>query len=175
MIQSQKYARKPYYADAVEVTEENFEEVAAWCQGEIIETAHKHEQGKTERHIRVRVHRPINDRQTRAFVGDFLVYLNGYKVYPAVAFHKSFEKVHILTKEQADQAGIHPPIEKRAPKKPEKKGPVPRQPSADLTAKKPEARRNPPRKGTKKRSAPAKGQASPEALRKLAEKHKKFD
>jgi hypothetical protein len=35
MIETQKYVRKPLYVDSVRVTEENFEEVAQWCQGNI--------------------------------------------------------------------------------------------------------------------------------------------
>jgi hypothetical protein len=35
MIKTQKYVRKPLYVDVVRVTEENFEEVAQWCQGNI--------------------------------------------------------------------------------------------------------------------------------------------
>lgn len=109
-IQLQKFARRPFYVDAIQVTAENMADVAEWCAGTITG------EGK-QRHIKVRALRPINTRQTQAFVGDWVLDFNGFKVYSPSAFEKSFEKVHILTKEQAEQAGIHPPIEKPQEKK----------------------------------------------------------
>ena len=102
-----KYARMPFYVDAVRVTEENIDSVVKWCQGEKREDT----EGL---YIKVRVHRPLTDRQTRAYLGDWVLYAGtGYKVYTDKAFEKSFEKVTTLTKAQADQAGIRPPIEER--------------------------------------------------------------
>lgn len=91
MIETQKYVRKPLYVDVVRVTEENFEEVAHWCQGNI-ETEPK---GPDQRKfIRVRVHQPKFSRQTQAFVGDWLLYTEkGYKVYTNFAFQNSFDPV----------------------------------------------------------------------------------
>lgn len=113
-IQPAKYARKTFYVDAVPVTEENMEDVAKWCDG-TIETSSAAGGATGERYIKVRVHRPLTERQSKAFVGDWVLYAGtGYKVYTPVAFSKSFEKVHILTKEQADEAGIRPPIEPKS-------------------------------------------------------------
>jgi hypothetical protein len=110
MMKTHKFARKPFYVDAIRVTKDNIEEVARWCQGEILTDA---EQGP---YIKVRVHRPLTERQTQAFLGDWVLYAGtGYKVYNPKAFDKSFEKVRTLTKAQADEAGIKPPIEKKAP------------------------------------------------------------
>lgn len=113
-MKTHKFARKPFYVDAVRVSEENMEEVAEWCDGKIVE----HEtDGKF---VSVKVHRPLTERQTQAFVGDWVLNSgNGFKVYVQKAFDKSFEKVKHLTKAQADEAGIRPPIE---PKKRPKKG-----------------------------------------------------
>lgn len=117
-MKTHKFARKPFYVDAVRVSEENIEEVAAWCQGEVLTDA---EEG---RYIKVRVHRPQTDRQTKAFIGDWVLYSGtGFKVYTPKAFDKSFEKVKTLTKAQADEAGIRPPIEKP------KKRPTPKAPA----------------------------------------------
>jgi len=88
MIETQKYIRKPLYVDAVRITNANFEEIAAWCQGEIGQD----ERGK--KCIKVRVHNPKNVRQTQAGVGDWLLYTErGYKVYTNKAFHASFDQV----------------------------------------------------------------------------------
>lgn len=95
MITPIKYVRKPLFVDAIQVTTQNFEEVAQWCQGDI-QSTHDFEQGVTsdKNHIRVRVHNPKSVRQTQAFVGDWILYAErGYKVYTNKAFHNSFDQV----------------------------------------------------------------------------------
>lgn len=104
-MKTHKFARKPIYVDAVRVSDKNFEEVAAWCEGTI-------ENGEGGRFIQVKVHRPAHDRQTQAFPGDWVLSSgNGFKVYTSKAFDRSFDKVKTLTKEQADAAGIKVPHE----------------------------------------------------------------
>lgn len=88
MIETTKFARKPFYVDGVQVTEENMEAVAEWCMG----TVCTNDDGT--KFIKVRVHRPMNERQTKAFVEDHVLYAGtGFKVYPPRAFEKSFEEV----------------------------------------------------------------------------------
>lgn len=100
MLKTTKYARKSFPVDAVQVDEENFEDVATWCQGEVrTETGPAHE----IRYVHVRVHRPLNERQTKAYVGDWVLYAGtGYKVYTDKAFRNSFEKVD-QSQPQGDQ------------------------------------------------------------------------
>jgi hypothetical protein len=91
-INAQKYIRKPLYVDAVRVTSANFDELATWCQGEVL----RDEDGSGKKYIKVRVHNPINPRQMKAFVGDWLLYTErGYKVYTNKAFHLAFDKVTV--------------------------------------------------------------------------------
>jgi hypothetical protein len=94
-----KYVRKPLFVDAVQVTEQNFADIARWCFGEIgniddspvDKTA---EVQPTKQYIHVRVHNPKNPRQTKAFVGDWILYTErGYKVYTTKAFQANFDKV----------------------------------------------------------------------------------
>jgi hypothetical protein len=89
-MQVEQWARKPFDVDAVRVTDQNIEEVAKWCMGEIRHTERPH---RTP-YVYVRVHHPRNARDTKAFVGDWVVYHaeNGYKVYPNRSFEWSFEK-----------------------------------------------------------------------------------
>ncbi len=88
MIKTDKYARKPFLIDAVKVTSENIEEVAEWAMGEVRLT------DKGDPYIHVRVHRPLTARQTKAFVGDWVLYANkGFKVYTEKAFHNTFDPV----------------------------------------------------------------------------------
>ena len=120
-MKTHKFARKPFYVDAVRVSEANIEEVAAWCEGEIQTT------DDGQKYVSVKVHRPLTDRQTQAFIGDWVLFAgSGFKVYTPKAFDKSFEKVKTLTKAQADEAGIKVPHEKS--QKPKRKHPVPTPP-----------------------------------------------
>lgn len=99
-IKTQRYIRKPLYVDAVRITAANFEEIAAWCQGDIQQ---EEVPGKstTKKFIRVRVQNPKNPRQTKAFVGDWILYTEtGYKVYTVKAFHAAFDKVEDLPVER---------------------------------------------------------------------------
>jgi len=76
-----RYVRKPLYVDVVEVTKENFQQVAKWCQGNIVDD-----------YIHVRVHNPKTTRQSHAYIGDWILYTaRGYKVYTTKAFENSFD------------------------------------------------------------------------------------
>ena len=81
------YVRRPFTVTAIRVTDENMSDVADWCEGEIRTTAN----GTS--FIKVNVNRPATARQTRAFVGDWLLYAGrGFKVYTDRAFELSFEE-----------------------------------------------------------------------------------
>lgn len=117
-LKTHKFARKPFYVDAVRVSETNMEEVAEWCQGEILTDDDEKSPTHGQKYIKVRVHRPLTDDQTKAFVGKWVLFAGtGFKVYNPKAFDKSFEKVKTLTKAQADEAGIKVPHEPRPQKK----------------------------------------------------------
>lgn len=86
------YMRRPFEVDAVQVTEENMEAVAKWCQGDVRLERDK-KTGEDVRYIKVRVFKPANERQTKAYVGHWVLYAGtGYKTYHDSAFHKNFEK-----------------------------------------------------------------------------------
>lgn len=97
-VQTEKYVRKPLYVDAVRVTKENFEEILGWCQGSIGFTdgrltpdGQDFEIDPETQYIRIRVHNPQSPRQTRAFVGDWILYTEkGYKIYTEKAFSENF-------------------------------------------------------------------------------------
>lgn len=112
-MKTHKFARKPFYIDAVRVSEANISEIAEWCGGDV------HCGEDAEQFVKVKVHRPLTERQTQAFIGDWVLFSgNGFKVYTSKAFDKSFEKVKTLTKAQADEAGIRVPHEPRPKAKP---------------------------------------------------------
>lgn len=95
-ITPQKYVRKPFAVDAVEVTEDNMHDVAKWCGGRVRTDTRSWGNRKGQKFIKVRVANPLNERQTMAYIGDWVLSSNtgpnGYKVYTPRAFVESFEK-----------------------------------------------------------------------------------
>lgn len=90
MIQTTTYVRKPLYVEAVQVTAENFNDLALWCEGEIQEILEK---GRPVQFIAVKVSNPMNPRQSQARVGDWILNSDrGYKVYTHKAFEKAFDE-----------------------------------------------------------------------------------
>lgn len=86
-----KYMRKPFLVDAVQVTIENLEEVAKWCDGVIREASPRPGQPR-QKYVKVRVLRPLNEKQTMAFPGDFVLHAGaGFKIYTAKAFMQTFD------------------------------------------------------------------------------------
>jgi hypothetical protein len=84
-IQTQRYIRRALFVDAIQVTDENFDELITWCQGDS-------QNDGTRKYIRVRVHTPKSIRQTQAFVGDWILYTDrGYKVYTNRSFTDNFD------------------------------------------------------------------------------------
>ena len=97
-VETTRFVRKPFYVDAVQVTAENIDAVAVWCNGDIVEVS------KTNKHIRVRVLRALNERQTKAYIGDWILYAGtGYKVYTPAAFAKSFDMFPIKSEEETER------------------------------------------------------------------------
>lgn len=87
MLETTRYIRKKFDIDAVQVTGSNIEEIAKWVDGEVRSES-------LGQYVKVRVHRPLNDRQTKAYIGDWVLYAGtGYKVYTPKAFANSFEQV----------------------------------------------------------------------------------
>jgi hypothetical protein len=109
-IITNQYIRKPLYVDATRVTGANFEEIANWCQGEIRQEEVPGKEGLFKKYIRVRVQNPKYPWQTKAFVGDWILYTDrgGYKVYNNKAFHASFEMVSNGTQEDHGNGAVVP-------------------------------------------------------------------
>lgn len=86
------FRRKPLFVDAVIVTAENMAEVASWCGGKV-KTDDSDEPTKGQQYIKVKVKRPLNDRQTRAYIDDRVLKAGAsFKVYTPKAFEVSFEE-----------------------------------------------------------------------------------
>lgn len=90
------FKRYPLYPEGAEVTEENKEEIAAWCGGTLKVTGNSF-------FIHVPVMRPLSKRQSRANLGDHILRLGGgFKVYTPQGMLKSFRDSSVEEME-ADQ------------------------------------------------------------------------
>lgn len=58
--------RQPFFVVGYQVTTENMEDIAKWCEGRVIDDADRP-------FVRVPVIRPIHDRQTRGYVGTWVL------------------------------------------------------------------------------------------------------
>jgi hypothetical protein len=96
-IEIGNYIRKPFEVEAIQVTDENIEEVAKWCKGKLKEN----EAGK--KYILVKVHNAATDRHKQAFATDWVFYSRstGYKVYSDRAFNGSFDQKVVYTEADA--------------------------------------------------------------------------
>lgn len=86
-----KYVRTAFEVIAVRVSRTNMHAVARWCKGDIRASY----PGKTSfrSYIHVEVFLPRNDRQSQAFVGDWiLLSKNGFKVYSDRSFKQDFRR-----------------------------------------------------------------------------------
>lgn len=85
---TQEFVRRPITVHGVQVTTDNINDVAKWCKGTI-----GFESDKPCIHVKVR--RPLNRRQTIAFVGDYVLHGSaGFKVYTEDAFERTFIKAY---------------------------------------------------------------------------------
>lgn len=87
----ESFVRKQFPVEAVRVDPLNIKEVAAACHGQIRHDGSKENQFSRD-YIKVRVLLPLNDEQTKARIGDWVVRQGrSFKVYKDSAFRKTFE------------------------------------------------------------------------------------
>jgi hypothetical protein len=116
MIQPKQYARKVTYVTAIQVTPANISEVAEWCKGVIEGSA---EGNPAEYFIRVKVFRAANERQTQAFVGDWVLKTmpnkDSFKVWTNPAFFQHFTDASLDMDTDCLQMDIFEPTEVATP------------------------------------------------------------
>lgn len=83
------YIRRPFEVEVVRVDEHNYNDVADWCDGEIIV---KENGSYTDfNYIKVPVKRALHVRQTYAHLGHYVVKAGtGFKVYTPKRFEQDF-------------------------------------------------------------------------------------
>lgn len=123
-MKTEKFSRKPFTVEAVQVTAENMEDVAKWTKGTIHETppeiAEKFNK-PVQKWVQIEVTHSMNDRQTKAFIDDYVLFANrGFKIYTPKAFERNFErpstrevKIHVEDNRHGD---VDPGGRKPAPK-----------------------------------------------------------
>lgn len=90
-LRTTRATRKPFYVDAVRVTAGNMPAICKWSGGEMFATDPA--DGR-RRYVKVPVEGARNDRQTRAYIGDWVLKANGkFKVYTHKAYQNGFDEV----------------------------------------------------------------------------------
>lgn len=110
ILKTNQCERIPFPVEEVRVSEDNIEEVAAWCNGSI-----EFDEARGEDFIQVEVTRPSHEGQTRAYVGDHVlksgtvgVKQPGFKVYLHDSFVRCFRRVHpTITKVASERRAIN--------------------------------------------------------------------
>lgn len=88
-----RFQRKTFEVEAVHVTDENINEVAKWVGG-YVSGATPSASGRNNRYVKVNVQHPLNDEQTKAYVGTWVLKSDkGFKVYKDRPFKANFDEV----------------------------------------------------------------------------------
>lgn len=97
------FDRKPFSVEAVQVTRENMREVAEWCGGTVETKVTPTKNGsKREKFVKVPTSKPMNEKQTQAFVSDWVLLSDKkFKVYIHRAFVHTFQEQIVYTEADA--------------------------------------------------------------------------
>lgn len=84
-----RFMRKPFFVDGYLVDEDNMDAIAKWCKGHVVRD------NVPRPFVRVPVDRPMNQRQTQAFVGTWVLLSihqgrESFKVYTADYLEENF-------------------------------------------------------------------------------------
>jgi hypothetical protein len=92
-MKTQEYRRKSFSVNAVEVTLQNFEEVAEWCKGEVAYESVKMMGAETKLPVvKIKGQGDNRGREFKAYLGCFIIELKGsFRVYKPTQFWNSFE------------------------------------------------------------------------------------
>lgn len=104
-METNTYERIPFQVEGVQVTKDNLAEIALWTGGTI-------KQGKTQRYVEITVERPVNVRQTQAYVGDWVTISRGrFKIYTDKTFNETFRPTNfeqLVAKVNTNNKRNHP-------------------------------------------------------------------
>lgn len=100
-METKKFTRKPFHVEAVRVTAEDMKEIADWCGGKVVDRPNPRDKSQDQYYIKVDVERPQTEKQTMAFVGNWILKMGrGFKVYTDAGLRKTFEEVDPLILEK---------------------------------------------------------------------------
>jgi len=102
-----RFIRRPFVVLGYQVTADNMEEIATWCRGHVIPAD---EDRNEKAFVRVPVDRPTNQKQTQAFVTDWVILAfnqrneESFKVYPQDWLRKNF----VPLPREAEESRLYP-------------------------------------------------------------------
>lgn len=139
IFQGQDFVRKQFPVQAVQVTPNNIDQLAESVKGEVKHDGDK-EGNFSRTYIDVPVRKPLNKRQTQAYIGDWIVKQGRtFKVYSDKSFNQQFEtKNGVVTQKQKSKPKFHKGGAVKAPNPgsmPKKRTDVPRPPTSEETDK----------------------------------------
>lgn len=109
-MKATRFMRIPFIVTGYEVTDENMDIIADWCEGHVIRR-------NTDRpFVRVPVNRPTNPHQTKAFAGTWVIASlqrgqNSFKVYTTAWLSRHFMEVPAGIEEDVpDEAETTSPV-----------------------------------------------------------------
>jgi hypothetical protein len=92
-LKTKTFVPRSFPIEGIEVKADNIEEVAKWCFGDV-RSGSKKKEGPVEKYIKIRVYRLQDKSESRAFVGDTILYFaSGFKVFTRAQFEKSYQPV----------------------------------------------------------------------------------
>ena len=96
-VTTTQFIKKPLYVEAVRITRKNFNDVARWCGGRVQTERANAAENAGKKFLKIDAHNPINSRQTKAFVGDWILQTDrGFKIYTHNSFVGAFDEVQEL-------------------------------------------------------------------------------
>lgn len=93
-----KFTRRPFAVEAIQVTADNMKDVAEWCGGKLMAFPPSTIGDRSmQNYVKVPVVRPLNNTQTKARVGCWVLFSgNQFRVYTDESFKKCFQEIESL-------------------------------------------------------------------------------
>ena len=92
MLNTKNYKSKPIFVEAVQISEDNMNEIASWVNGEIITISDSSKDKTQISFVKAHVLRSKGYIRNKGYVGDWIVKSDlGVKFYTNAAFERSFE------------------------------------------------------------------------------------
>jgi len=114
-MQIKTYTANPVVVQAIQITEQNMAEVAAWCKGEvrseIVPTEEVQGEVRTRRYIKPKMYRAQQMKKNKGYAGDWVLKQGtNFKVYSDTAFVNGYTDGEALPIVGEVSMDVHPSI-----------------------------------------------------------------